>query len=135
MTWRITKFENVSFGLFNSCRLDQAKDFKTVTMDHCRDVETGRESGEKLVMFGQVVATLQKGFRGNDYTQSTPWYCAVQSDPAMPTIHIHSFNVCPQLQGIGIDSLLMRSYIELMKKSRVAHRISLVCRAVCNYPL
>jgi len=44
------------------------------------------------------------------------------------TVCIHSLCIHPQFQGKGFGKILLRSYVQRIKDSGVAKRVSLICR-------
>ncbi|KAK5998477.1 hypothetical protein PT974_00856 [Cladobotryum mycophilum] len=135
--YRIRKCGNICFGLFNTYRPSDDEDWSIGTMRHSRPVETGREDNAKHVMFAHIIATLGKDSVVIDDNMRCPedWRSSTQSDCSPlghrycgRTICLHSFAVCPEVQGIGIGKTAMKSYLQLMNESGVADRVALVCR-------
>ncbi|KHN98153.1 polyamine acetyltransferase [Metarhizium album ARSEF 1941] len=134
--YRIRKCGSICVGLFNTYRPRDAEDWWIQTMPHARPVETGRQDGSKQVMFAHFIATLGKHsvVTDNDVQFPPTWRdsAASQNSPlghqtSGRTICLHSFSVCPEVQGIGIGKAAMKAYIQMMNESGVADRIALVC--------
>ncbi|QLI64538.1 uncharacterized protein G6M90_00g023840 [Metarhizium brunneum] len=134
--YRLRKCGSLCVGLFNTYRPRDAKDWWIQTMPHARPVETGRQDGSKRVMFAHIIATLGKHPVVTDDDEQCPpnWRDSAASQSSTlghqtsgRTICIHSFSVCPEVQGIGIGKAAMKAYIQMMNESGVADRIALVC--------
>lgn len=137
--YRIRKSGGVCYGLFNSYRPDDAKDWWIATMKHSRPVESGRPDRAKHIMFAHIIATLGKHpvITDDDMAFPEKW-----RDPAASkgstlghqssgrTICLHSFAVCPEVQGVGIGKTAMKSYLQLMNESGMADRVALICKPV-----
>lgn len=113
-------------------------------MPHARLVETGRQDGSKRVMFAHIIATLGKSPVVTDGDMQFPpnWRDALACRNSSlghqitgRTICLHSFSVCPEVQGIGIGKTAMKSYLQMMNESGVADRIALICKEVSISPL
>jgi GNAT superfamily N-acetyltransferase len=44
------------------------------------------------------------------------------------TVCIHSIAVCPRLQGLGLGTATLKSYVQRMNSSGLADRVALICR-------
>lgn len=108
-------------------------------MRHCRDVETGRADGAKHVMFAHIIATLGEGpvITDGDMAYPQNWRDTPASRSSTlghrtqgRTICLHSFSVCPEVQGISISKTVMKCYVDMMRESQVADRIALLCKEV-----
>ncbi|KOS17826.1 hypothetical protein ESCO_003032 [Escovopsis weberi] len=137
--YRIRKCGNLCFGLFNTYRPDDARDWWIGTLPHSRPVETGREDNAKHVLFAHILATLGKDAFVADDDMRCPedWRTTTHCDCSPlghkysgRTICLHSFAVCPEVQGIGIGKRTLKSYLQLMNESEIADRVALVCRPV-----
>jgi hypothetical protein len=111
-------------------------------MQHSRPVEGGRCDGAKHVMFAHVLATLGTHPVITDADMAMPenWRDskACKGSPlghqsSGRTICLHSFIVCPEVQGVGIGKTVMKSYLELMNESGVADRVAIICQPVSCY--
>ncbi|KAG8425351.1 hypothetical protein J3458_002059 [Metarhizium acridum] len=137
--YRLRKCGSLCVGLFNTYRPRDAEDWWIQTMPHARPVETGRQDGSKRVMFAHIIATLGRHpVVTDDDVQCPPnWRDSAASQSSNlghqtsgRTICLHSFSVCPEVQGIGIGKAAMKAYIQMMNESGVANRIALVCNEV-----
>lgn len=135
--YRIQRSGGLCYGLFNTYRPADAKDWKIATMSHSKEVESGRNDHAKLVMFAHIIATLGKGpiVTDNDMAYPPNWRDARASagsprghQSSGRTICLHSFAVCPEVQGVGIGKTALKSYLQLMNESGVADRVALICR-------
>ncbi|KAH6966424.1 hypothetical protein EDB82DRAFT_331052 [Fusarium venenatum] len=125
------------YGLFNTVRPADVKKISLSTMQHSRPVEGGRCDGAKHVMFAHVLATLGTNPVITDADMAMPenWRDskACKGSPlghqsSGRTICLHSFIVCPEVQGVGIGKTVMKSYLELMNESGVADRVAIICQ-------
>lgn len=134
----IRRCGGICLGLFNTCPSNNTDDWHIQTLPHARPVETGRQDGSKSVLFAHILATLGKHPLVTDDDLRLPqnWRGAqTPSDDSSlghqisgRTICLHSFSVCPEVQGVGIGKSAMRAYVQLMNQSGVADRISLICK-------
>lgn len=108
-------------------------------MAHSREVESGRKDRAKHVMFAHIIATLGKGpvITDNDMGYPGNWRDPRAScgsplghQSAGRTICLHSFAVCPEVQGIGVGKTALKSYLQLMDQSGMADRVALICKPV-----
>ncbi|KAL4722791.1 hypothetical protein ACLX1H_010029 [Fusarium chlamydosporum] len=134
--YRIRK-SGICFGLFNTVRPTDVKKITLTTMQHSRQVEGGRCDGAKHVMFAHILATLGTHPVITDADMAMPenWRDpkACRDSPlghqsSGRTICLHSFIVCPEVQGVGIGKTVMKSYLELMNESGVADRVAIICQ-------
>ncbi|KAF4444487.1 acetyltransferase [Fusarium acutatum] len=102
-----------------------------------RPVESGRCDGAKHVMFAHVLATLGTHPVVTDADMAMPenWRDSKASkgsplghQSSGRTICLHSFIVCPEVQGVGIGKTVMKSYLELMNASGMADRVAIICQ-------
>ena len=110
-------------------------------MAHSKEVESGRKDRARHVMFAHIIATLGMSQVITDADMAYPenWRDARAScgsplghQSAGRTICLHSFAVCPEVQGIGIGKTAMRSYLQLMDQSGMADRVALICKPVSS---
>ncbi len=103
-----------------------------------KEVETARPNGAKSVLFAHIVATKSHGQVITDKDMDYPrdWRTRrtgvfdVGHKEAGRTICLHSLAVHPKLQGCGLGKMLMKSYLQQVKNSGVADRISLLAQKV-----
>lgn len=135
--YRIKKAGGFCYGLFNTYRPGDAKDWKIATMKNSREVESGRKDHARHVMFAHILATLGKAPVVTDGDMAFPenWrdHRASKGSPlghqtSGRTICLHSLAVCPEVQGVGIGKTAMKSYLQLMNESGMADRVALICR-------
>ncbi|KAF5968951.1 acetyltransferase [Fusarium coicis] len=102
-----------------------------------RPVESGRCDGAKHVVFAHVLATLGTHPVVTDADMAMPenWRDSKASkgsplghQSSGRTICLHSFIVCPEVQGVGIGKTVMKSYLELMNASGMADRVAIICQ-------
>ncbi|KAG5983765.1 hypothetical protein E4U55_007230 [Claviceps digitariae] len=135
----IRKCGGICLGLFNTCpSSNNIKNWHIRTLPHARPVETSRQDGSKSVLFAHILATLGKNKLVTDEDLKLPqnWRSAQSSSSGSSlghqisgrTICLHSFSVCPEVQGVGIGKSAIKAYIQLMIQSEVADRISLICK-------
>ncbi|KAG6083910.1 hypothetical protein E4U33_004272 [Claviceps sp. LM78 group G4] len=134
----ITKCGGICLGLFNTCPSNYTNTWYIQTLPHARLVETSRTDKSKNVLFAHVLATLGKHTLVTDDDLGLPpnWRHAQTSSGGSSlghqmsgrTICLHSFSVCPEVQGVGLGKSAMKAYVQLMKQSEVADRISLICK-------
>lgn len=112
-------------------------------MQHCRPVETGRNDNAKRVMFAHAIATLgeQSVVTDNDTRVPENWRDARGANNSVQghqfagkTICLHSFAVCPGVQGVGIGKSALKAYLQLVNESGVADRVALICKPVGRPP-
>ncbi|KAF5559086.1 acetyltransferase [Fusarium napiforme] len=134
--YRIRK-SGVCYGLFNTVRPSDVKKISLTTMQHSRPIESGRCDGAKHVMFAHVLATLGTHPVVTDADMAMPenWRDSKASkgsplghQSSGRTICLHSFIVCPEVQGVGIGKTVMKSYLELMNASGMADRVAIICQ-------
>jgi GNAT superfamily N-acetyltransferase len=118
---------------------EQAKGFYIETMAGAKPVETGRESGDLLVLCAHIIATMGRGEVVTDYDMDYPrdWKepgssntTEVGHQQVGRTVCLHSFAVSPKLQGGGIGKLAMMSYLQILNESGKADRVSLIAQEV-----
>ncbi|KAF5024129.1 hypothetical protein F66182_3803 [Fusarium sp. NRRL 66182] len=135
--YRIRKSGGVCYGLFNTVRPSDVENSSITTMQHSRPVESGRDDQAKHVMFAHVLATLGTHPVVTDADMAVPenWRDAKASkgspvghQSSGRTICLHSFIVCPEVQGVGIGKTAMKSYLELMNESGMADRVAIICQ-------
>lgn len=135
----IKRCGGICSGLFNTYKPDDAKGWWIKTMPHSREVETGRADGARRVMFAHIIATLGVGVvvTDNDIRFPENWRdasasrnSAVGHQTSGRTICLHSFAVCPEVQGIDIGKNAMKAYLQLMSESGMADRVALICKEV-----
>ncbi|KAG5981388.1 hypothetical protein E4U43_006615 [Claviceps pusilla] len=134
----IRKCGGICLGLFNTCPSSNINNWHIQTLPHARPVETSRQDQSKSVLFAHILATLGKHTLITDEDLQLPsnWRDAQTSSSHSSlghqisgrTICLHSFSVCPEVQGVGIGKSAMKAYVELMNQSGVADRISLICK-------
>lgn len=129
------------YGLFNTIRPDDAKDWRIATMDPSRPVESGRTDHAKHVMFAHILATLGKHPVITDADMEFPenWRDPVASkgsplghQSSGRTVCLHSCAVCPEVQGVGIGKTAMKAYLQLINESGMADRVALICQPVSS---
>ncbi|KAJ4270036.1 hypothetical protein NW762_001709 [Fusarium torreyae] len=137
--YRIRKSGGICYGLFNTVRPSDVKSLSITTMQHSRFVEGGRGDQSKHVMFAHVLATLGTHSVVTDADMAMPenWRDAkackdspLGHQSSGRTICLHSFIVCPEVQGVGIGKTVMKSYLELMNESGMADRVAIICQPV-----
>ncbi|KAF7559660.1 hypothetical protein G7046_g4492 [Stylonectria norvegica] len=137
--YRIRKSSGVCYGLFNTVRPDDAtdKNWQVATLRHSRPVESGRKDHAKFVMFAHIIATLGRHpiVTNDDMACPENWRDAVASKGSAlghqssgRTICLHSFAVCPEVQGVGIGKTALVSYLQIMNESGMADRVALICK-------
>lgn len=135
--YRIRKSGGVCYGLFNTIRPDDAKDWRIATMNPSRPVESGRTDHAKHVMFAHILATLGKHPVITDADMEFPehWRDPVASkgsplghQSSGRTVCLHSCAVCPEVQGVGIGKTAMKAYLQLINESGMADRVALICQ-------
>ncbi|KAH7160820.1 hypothetical protein EDB81DRAFT_839290 [Dactylonectria macrodidyma] len=135
--YRIRKSGGVCYGLFNTYRPGEAKDWRIATMDLSRPVESGRTDHAKHVMFAHILATIGKHPVITDADMEFPenWRDPVASkgsplghQSSGRTVCLHSCAVCPEVQGVGIGKTAMKAYLQLMNESGMADRVALICK-------
>ncbi|PNY22154.1 Polyamine N-acetyltransferase 1 [Tolypocladium capitatum] len=133
----IRKCGNLCMGLFNTCTPVDAKGWWVRTLPHARLAETGRGDRSKRVMFAHFIATLGEHpvVTDNDMMYPQDRCDASVRRPSSighrfsgRTLCLHSFAVCPEVQGVGIGKRAIMSYLQLVKEFAVADRVALVCK-------
>lgn len=131
--YRIKKYGNICMGLFNTCQSVGHKDWWVRTLPHARFVETGLEDGAKRVMFAHFITTLGEHPVVTDNDMMYPQgpvgrESALGHRASGRTLCLHSFAVCPEVQGRGIGKHALVSYMQLVNESRVTDRVALICQ-------
>lgn len=119
----------------------EEKGFEIDTLSTAKKVETARPNGAKSVLFAHIVATKSDGQTVTDQDMDYPrdWRTRranttdVGHKEAGRTICLHSLAVHPKLQGCGLGKMLMKSYLQQVKNSGLADRISLIAQEVSIY--
>ncbi|RFU76624.1 polyamine acetyltransferase [Trichoderma arundinaceum] len=138
--YRIRSSGNLSYGLFNICDMTEKKDWWVATMMRSWNIENKDEDIRRL-LFVQIIATLGCSPVVTDKDMDAPsnWMEILhgrESHPSEPVGHrphgrtlcIHSLAVCPRLQGLGLGTATLKSYLQRMNTINAADRVALLCR-------
>ncbi|KAI0011273.1 polyamine acetyltransferase [Xylariaceae sp. FL0662B] len=143
--YRLLACPELSLGLFCTVVPANAGGFEIDTLATARPVETGRSDGAVSVLMAHIIGTRSndervteaamdypRDFRTNRRRNTTgegPGHLETGR-----TICLHSLAVHPKLHGCGLGKLIMKSYLQLIKNSRMADRVSLICQEyLINY--
>ncbi|KAL7950337.1 hypothetical protein V8C42DRAFT_196350 [Trichoderma barbatum] len=138
--YRIRFSGNLSYGLFNICDMTERKDWWLATKVRGWNIEGCPEDVRRL-MFVHIIATLGcspvvtdedmdypknwlEMLHGRERSPSEP----VGHRPDGRTVCIHSIAVSPRLQGLGLGTATLKSYVQRMNSSGIADRVALICR-------
>ncbi|KAL6807657.1 hypothetical protein GGI42DRAFT_252315 [Trichoderma sp. SZMC 28013] len=138
--YRIRFSCNLSYGLFNICDMTERKDWWMVTKVRGWNIDGCPEDVRRL-MFVHIIATLGCSPVVTDEDMDYPknWSKILHGDESSPsepvghrpdgrTVCIHSIAVCPRLQGLGLGTATLKSYVQRMNSSGLADRVALICR-------
>ena len=134
----------LSLGVFCTVvpSIAEKKNFELETLSTAKKVETSRPNGAKSVLFAHIVSTKSDGQVVTDKDMDYPrdWRTRktnssdVGHKEAGRTICLHSLAVHPKLQGCGLGKMLMKAYLQQVKNSGLADRISLLAQEVWGLP-
>lgn len=92
-------------------------------------------------MFVHIIATLGCSPVVTDEDMDYPknWLKMLHGDESSPselvghrpegrTVCIHSIAVCPRLQGLGLGTATLKSYVQRLNSAGLADRVALICR-------
>lgn len=138
--YRLSVCPELSLGVFCTVvpSIAEEKGFQIDTLATAKKVETARPNGAKSVLFAHIVATKTDGQtvtdRDMDYPRDWKTRRANATDvghkEAGRTICLHSLAVHPKLQGCNLGKMLMKAYLQQVKNSGLADRISLIAQKV-----
>jgi GNAT superfamily N-acetyltransferase len=134
----LTTCPELSIGVFCTACPEQTKDWEIETLPPAKPVETDRADKAVSVMLAHGVATLCCGEVITDADMEYPsdWSTRggkaanVGHQPTGRTVALHSLAVSPKLQGCGLGKMIMKAFIQQVKGSGLADRISLICQDV-----
>ncbi|KAH0531847.1 hypothetical protein TsFJ059_000627 [Trichoderma semiorbis] len=138
--YRVRFSYNLSFGLFNICDMTERKDWWRVTKVRGWNIDGCPEDVRRL-MFVHIIATLGCSPVVTDEDMDYPknWLKMLHGDENSPselvghrpdgrTVCIHSIAVCPRLQGLGLGTATLKSYVQRLNSLGLADRVALICR-------
>ncbi|GAP84835.1 putative polyamine acetyltransferase [Rosellinia necatrix] len=144
--YRLTTCPELCMGVYCTAIPSNTKGWTIDTLPTAHPVETGRDDGAVSVLLAHIVATRSVEDvvtdEAMDYPRDykTARYNNNSNDggdgggksrlghqEAGRTLCIHSLAVHPKLQGVGIGKLIVKAYMQQVKSSAVADRISLIC--------
>ncbi|KAH6607446.1 hypothetical protein Trco_003759 [Trichoderma cornu-damae] len=138
--YRVRFSVNLSYGLFNICDMTDRKDWWVATKMRGWNIN-GHSEDVRRLMFAHIIATLGCSPVVTDEDMDCPknWMEILhgrQRYPSEPvghrshgrTICVHSLAVCPRLQGLGLGTATLKSYVQRMNSIGVADRVALICR-------
>ncbi|KAI1155168.1 hypothetical protein F4825DRAFT_408342 [Nemania diffusa] len=147
--YRLTECSELCMGLYCTVVPSNTKGWAIDTLRTAHPVETGRDDGAVSVLLAHIVATRSHdGVVTDDAMDYPDNYKAVKSESSNSTdagrtighqetgrtICIHSLAVHPRLQGVGLGKLIVFSYMQQVKNSRIADRVALICEEyLVNY--
>ncbi|KAK7753673.1 hypothetical protein SLS62_004295 [Diatrype stigma] len=136
--YRLSVCPELSLGVFCTVvpSIAEEKGFQIDTFPTAKKVETARPNGAKSVLFAHIIATKTDGQtvtdRDMDYPRDWRTRRANATDvghkEAGRTICLHSLAVHPKLQGCNLGKMLMKAYLQQVKNSGLADRISLIAQ-------
>ncbi|KAI1496550.1 hypothetical protein F5X99DRAFT_422003 [Biscogniauxia marginata] len=133
--YRLTVCPELSMGIF--CTVPgNAKDFEIDTLRTAKPVETGRNNGAVSVLLAHVVSTRSTEDVITDNAMDYPRDFKTNRRNTSHlghqefgrTICIHSLAVDPKLQGCGMGKLILKAFLQQVKNSALASRVSLICQ-------
>ncbi|KAM0249389.1 hypothetical protein ACHAQJ_009064 [Trichoderma viride] len=138
--YRIRFAASLSYGLFNICDVTERKDWRIATKMRGWNVPDCPEDVRRF-MFVHIIATMGCGPVVTDEDMDCPknWKEILhgrQRYPSEPvghrplgrTVCLHSIAVCARLQGLGLGTATLKSFVQRMSSRRVADRVALLCR-------
>ncbi|OTA08081.1 hypothetical protein A9Z42_0090300 [Trichoderma parareesei] len=138
--YRIRFSGNLSYGLFNICDMTERKYWWVATKMRGWNIDGCPEDVRRL-MFVHIIATLGCSPVVTDEDMDYPknWAAILHGRERYPsepvghrphgrTICLHSVAVCPRLQGLGLGTATLKSYVQRMNSLGAADRVALVCR-------
>ncbi|KAI1081734.1 polyamine acetyltransferase [Whalleya microplaca] len=143
--YRLSACPELSLGLFCTVVPANAGGFEIDTLATARRVETARDDGAVGVLMAHIVGTRSDGERVTDLAMDYPrdWRTTKRRNTSGDgpghretgrTVCLHTLAVHPKLQGCGLGKLIMKSYLQLIKNSGMADRVSLICQEyLVNY--
>ncbi|RYP49133.1 hypothetical protein DL768_005130 [Monosporascus sp. mg162] len=136
--YRLSICPELSLGVFCTIvpSVAEERGFEIDTLETAKEVETARPNHAKSVLFAHIVSTKSDGVvvtdKDMDYPRDWKTRAPNASDvghkEAGRTICLHSLAVHPKLQGCGLGKMLMKAYLQQIKNSGVADRISLIAQ-------
>ncbi|KAL6883896.1 hypothetical protein HDV57DRAFT_433308 [Trichoderma longibrachiatum] len=138
--YRIRFSGNLSYGLFNICDMTERKNWWVATKMRGWNIDGCPEDVRRL-MFVHIIATLGCSPFVTDEDMDYPknWAAILNGRERYPsepvghrphgrTICLHSVAVCPRLQGLGLGTATLKSYVQRMNSLGAADRVALICR-------
>jgi len=132
ITYRLAKSSGLNIGLFTTVNPDDGT--RTLpTYATARKTETG--SPRKSVLVAHILATLTAHETVQDEDMALPkdWNTTTPDTTqglghkqGTRTVALHSLSVLPELQGSRVGSTLLRSFIQMVKDSKVVDRVALI---------
>lgn len=120
--------------------MTERKDWWMVTKVRGWNIDGCPEDVRRL-MFVHIIATLGCSPVVTDEDMDYPknWLKMLHGDESSPselvghrpdgrTVCIHSIAVCPRLQGLGLGTATLKSYVQRLNSLGLADRVALICR-------
>ncbi|CAJ2513798.1 Uu.00g019170.m01.CDS01 [Anthostomella pinea] len=140
--YRLGVCPELCLGVFCTVIPGKAKGFEINTLRTAHPVETGRKDGAVSVMMAHIISTRsneelvtdQAMDYPRDFKTREPNTAGLGHQETGRTICIHSLAVDPKLQGCGMGKLIMKAYLQQVKNSNLADRLSLIAQGyLVNY--
>ncbi|UKZ73993.1 hypothetical protein TrVFT333_001647 [Trichoderma virens FT-333] len=138
--YRIRFSNNLCYGLFNICDMTERKDWWMATKVRGWNIGGCPEDVRRLMLV-HIIATQGCSPVVTDEDMDYPknWLKILHGEERSPselvghrpdgrTVCIHSIAVCPHLQGLGLGTATLKSYVQRIHSSGVADRVALICR-------
>jgi ribosomal protein S18 acetylase RimI-like enzyme len=136
LDYRLRTCGELCSGLFTSAYATAEGSLGEVIKDRDFQSIDSADADRKRVLIGHIIGTKSKSKLVTDDSMDYPkdWQTKYQLAPSTghsedgETVCLHSLCVHPKLSGNGFGQILLKSYVQRVKDSGVAKRVSLICR-------
>lgn len=127
----MAKGAGISIGLFKTVQPDD--DLKSLpTYSTASPTETGHPRRSVLVAHLLATLTTNENISTNDESVPPGWPLATPGaeaqkghNPEGRTVAVHNFAVLPQLRSTGIGTILLKSYVPMLKTVKIYRRVAI----------
>lgn len=140
LEYRLSVCPELSLGVFCTVipSFAEKHEFEISTLPVANAVEGGRDDGAVSVLLAHIIATKFEATSVSDKDMEYPCdFKTVKTSTsdvghvdAGRTVALHSIAVHPKLHGCGLGKLIMKAYMQQVKNSGIADRISLLAQEV-----
>ncbi|KAL1883803.1 hypothetical protein VTK73DRAFT_8339 [Phialemonium thermophilum] len=136
LEYRLATCPELSLGIFCTVYPGKIDKWEIETLATAQPVETGREDGAVRVLLAHIVSTRAYGDVVADEDMDYPkdWRnlrgksVAVGNQDFGRTVALHSLAVSPKMQGYGLGTMIIKSYLERINNTGAADRVALLCQ-------